>query len=444
MAVWKLVATGFVVAIGTLNAAQAKPHETIPRVDRDQLRCLALNIYHEARGEPDAGKIAVAHVVMNRVKSRRFPNSICKVVMQGGEKRRFRCQFSWRCDGQPDAPKDRRAWRKSKRVAQKVFTGHIEDRTSGALWYHAESVRPYWRLAFNQGPKIGQHIFYNDKRTIQQVASSRQSSGMKQIAPAKFQILTDTKREEARQQDKRVNVTILYVEAIHDWSSSETFIAEYRAPLSGPRDTPTVKVAAPDSLRWPVERDNASGQHHMRDESVRKVRHRNFDSLDEKYAHKLMIMIDTWHVSALRDEMMTIGSMNTVNKSINMLNILSFWAENPEQNLAQFNPERDVKPISTSSINHHTAEVEEVRRYEERNPVGSEVRLALTLMHYVGTRASDAISLGLAWTWTPIPIGRSLSPITCARSRKTSPPFASRKTWTMAAMDSDAVERRVG
>ncbi len=165
---WKSIATGLVIALGTLTAAQADPLETTPRINRDPLHCLALNIYHEARGESDTGKIAVAHVVMNRVKSHRFPNSICKVVMQGGEKRRFRCQFSWHCDGRSDVPGDRRAWRTSKHLAEKVYTGQIQDPTEGALWYHADYARPYWRVAFNRGPKIGRHIFYNDKQVHQQ------------------------------------------------------------------------------------------------------------------------------------------------------------------------------------------------------------------------------------------------------------------------------------
>jgi len=172
---WRSIATGLVIALGTLTAAQADPLESTPRIDRDPLHCLALNIYHEARGESDSGKIAVAHVVMNRVKSHRFPNSICKVVMQGGEKRRFRCQFSWHCDGRSDVPGDRRAWRKSKHLAEKVYTGQIQDPTEGALWYHADYARPYWRVAFNQGPKIGHHIFYNDKQAHQRVASKDQA-----------------------------------------------------------------------------------------------------------------------------------------------------------------------------------------------------------------------------------------------------------------------------
>jgi spore germination cell wall hydrolase CwlJ-like protein len=155
-----LIAAIVVIVLGSPSSAHADTDRNGPRADRAQLRCLALNIYHEARGEPDEGKIAVAQVVMNRVESRRFPNSVCKVVMQGGERRRYRCQFSWRCDGRPDSPKDRGAWRDSWRVAQQVITRQLDDPTNGALWYHADHVKPYWRKAFTRGPKIGQHIFY--------------------------------------------------------------------------------------------------------------------------------------------------------------------------------------------------------------------------------------------------------------------------------------------
>ncbi len=55
---WKSIATGLVIAVGTLTAAQADPFEITPQIDRDQLHCLALNIYHETRGESDSGKIA--------------------------------------------------------------------------------------------------------------------------------------------------------------------------------------------------------------------------------------------------------------------------------------------------------------------------------------------------------------------------------------------------
>ena len=107
-----------------------------------------------------------------RVASGRFPNSICKVVRQGGEVRRYRCQFSWWCDGRSDQPRDRRAWRDSILMAHLVYTGSTEDPTSGALWYHATSVRPPWHKSFLRGPQIGRHVFYRStRRTIRHNAS---------------------------------------------------------------------------------------------------------------------------------------------------------------------------------------------------------------------------------------------------------------------------------
>jgi len=126
----------------------------------DEIQCLAQNIYFEARGETHVGKLAVGQVVMNRVASKKFPNSICDVVRQGGEQIRFRCQFSWWCDGKSDKPKDLAAWQESLSLAKDIYRGRTDDPTGGALWYHADYVAPYWRSAFVEGPTIGRHIFY--------------------------------------------------------------------------------------------------------------------------------------------------------------------------------------------------------------------------------------------------------------------------------------------
>jgi spore germination cell wall hydrolase CwlJ-like protein len=129
----------------------------------DELTCLALNIYFEARSEPMEGKLAVAHVVLNRVGSDRFPETICAVVRQGGERTRHRCQFSWWCDGQSDEPRNPAAWDAARLIAWFVYHGETADPTDGSLWYHADYVDPYWREAFNRGPQIGRHIFYRSE-----------------------------------------------------------------------------------------------------------------------------------------------------------------------------------------------------------------------------------------------------------------------------------------
>jgi spore germination cell wall hydrolase CwlJ-like protein len=126
----------------------------------DPSHCLAMNIYHEARGEPREGRIAVSQVVMNRVADRGYPNDVCAVIRQGGGLFRFRCQFSWYCDGRSDRPADPDAWAKSQALAEQILAGQHADPTGGALWYHAEHVSPPWRNAYQAGPKIGRHQFY--------------------------------------------------------------------------------------------------------------------------------------------------------------------------------------------------------------------------------------------------------------------------------------------
>ena len=142
-----------------------------PAAPAGEIECLALNIYFEARGEPEVGQLAVGHVVMNRVNSKRFPGTVCDVVQQGGELRRYRCQFSWWCDGRSDTPGNKRLWEKSAELALNVYWGRSADPTHGALWYHADYVKPYWRKKFERGPKIGRHIFYSQASQGTQIAS---------------------------------------------------------------------------------------------------------------------------------------------------------------------------------------------------------------------------------------------------------------------------------
>ncbi len=127
---------------------------------RGELECLALTIYFEARGESDTGKLAVGHVVMNRAQHPLFPPGVCQVVRQGGEKLRYRCQFTWWCDGRSDQPRNRQAWERSKTLARAIYWDYSRDPTAGALWYHADYARPRWRASLARGPKIGRHVFY--------------------------------------------------------------------------------------------------------------------------------------------------------------------------------------------------------------------------------------------------------------------------------------------
>ena len=149
-----LVASPFLEAPGYPQAIEVANWAPTSGDLEAELTCLALNIYHEARGETGSGQAAVGHVVMNRVADRRFPNSVCDVVRQGGELTEYGCQFSWWCDGRSDRPRDGRSWQEIEDIARIVYWGLSKDLTKGALWYHADHVSPNWSQVFTKGPKI--------------------------------------------------------------------------------------------------------------------------------------------------------------------------------------------------------------------------------------------------------------------------------------------------
>jgi len=140
--------------------AEPEPDVTITAQPKDQaeLECLAKTVYFEARGESEQGQRAVAAVVLNRVKSLEFPDTICEVAHQGGTDGKD-CQFSWWCDGLSDEPKDVNAWIKAATIAREMIQG-APDPTNGALYFHTKNVAPVWRTQLRRLATIGAHIYY--------------------------------------------------------------------------------------------------------------------------------------------------------------------------------------------------------------------------------------------------------------------------------------------
>lgn len=123
-------------------------------------KCLAEAIYFEARGEIEEGQVAVAQVVLNRVKNPSYPNSICGVVYQNKHKRN-RCQFSFACDGIKDRIASPKAWTTAKRITREVLDGkRYLKMVDASTHYHADYVNPRWAKAMAKRGKIGLHIFY--------------------------------------------------------------------------------------------------------------------------------------------------------------------------------------------------------------------------------------------------------------------------------------------
>ena len=133
----------------------------------EAITCLALNIYFESRNQPIEGQIAVSQVVLERVKSEKYPNTVCEVVFQGPTYSwsvnypiKDRCQFSWYCDGKSDTPKEKDAWDNAISVANGVYYGNLDDFVEGATHYHAYYVTPEWASTKTYITRIEDHIFY--------------------------------------------------------------------------------------------------------------------------------------------------------------------------------------------------------------------------------------------------------------------------------------------
>ena len=121
--------------------------------------CLTEALYFEARGEGLRGQIAVAEVILNRVDSTRYPDTVCGVTRQGSG-RKHACQFSYYCDGKSDRMGNVRMRDHLGRLAWVMLQGADRSLTSDALYYHNTTVSPRWSKVFQRTARIGRHIFY--------------------------------------------------------------------------------------------------------------------------------------------------------------------------------------------------------------------------------------------------------------------------------------------
>lgn len=137
-----------------------------PRLDPKDVLCLALNTYHEARGESTGGRYATMNVVMNRVEDGRWPDTVCEVVQQAhltedGKIAHGKCAFSWYCDGKEDIPSNNEEFDVIYNQAQKFLENpNRVDITDGAVYYHSVSVFPGWRIGLTKTARIDGHFFY--------------------------------------------------------------------------------------------------------------------------------------------------------------------------------------------------------------------------------------------------------------------------------------------
>jgi spore germination cell wall hydrolase CwlJ-like protein len=167
--------------------------QPIIQVNPKEVACLARNIFFEAGGEPEEGKVAVGLVTINRSQDPRFPKTVCGVVDQKvtrdvahqgtvvkktvwGNKTETQtvwskltiCQFSWRCMFVRNPKSEDERWVESQRVAQELLENpyqysDLRSKYSDALYFHATSIRPSWARQKAVVGRIGGHFFYAEK-----------------------------------------------------------------------------------------------------------------------------------------------------------------------------------------------------------------------------------------------------------------------------------------
>ena len=152
--------------IQPLPAAPAGPQpmaaslpELVAQIDTrrplsEDMKCLAGAVYFEARGEPLAGQLAVAQVIINRADDARFPASYCGVVAQPG-------QFSFmRGARMPQIRQDSAAWARARAIAEIAHQGLWQSEADDAVFFHARYVKPGWSERKQRLAQISTHIFY--------------------------------------------------------------------------------------------------------------------------------------------------------------------------------------------------------------------------------------------------------------------------------------------
>lgn len=144
------------------------------RLHQKELNCMALGLYHEARGEPIIGQYAVGATILNRVRSSAYPDSVCGVVFQNDHMFN-RCQFSFACDGISDLPKNKTSFEKMRRLATRLLNKGIEREAKfiggsfhanvdGMTHYHRHDVYPGWSTRLEKLTQLGAHVFFKSTR----------------------------------------------------------------------------------------------------------------------------------------------------------------------------------------------------------------------------------------------------------------------------------------
>lgn len=149
-------------------------------------QCLTLALYHEARGEPVMGQIAVGKTILNRVRSKVYPNTICGVVFQNAHKTN-KCQFSFACDGRSDKMTKQEIAQKLHKISKALIlsfrkkqrqTDFFDQQAPYMTHYHRYDVHPSWSNNLEILAHIGNHVFFRSERVVRSYRNDPMQNGI--------------------------------------------------------------------------------------------------------------------------------------------------------------------------------------------------------------------------------------------------------------------------
>lgn len=132
--------------------------------NEQQIKCMALNMYYEARGDNDIGMIAVGYVVMNRTASKDFPKTPCEVINQYSLKKQTKikiCQFSWKCENKNKIIKEKETYQRSLLLASLVLKQEVKNPVGKSLYFHAITKKYNENFKHPKSVKIGSQVYYS-------------------------------------------------------------------------------------------------------------------------------------------------------------------------------------------------------------------------------------------------------------------------------------------
>jgi spore germination cell wall hydrolase CwlJ-like protein len=178
-----------------------------PNLPKSERRCLAEAVYFEGRHETIEGQIAVAQVVLNRVRSGKWPSTICAVVRQG---RGENCQFPAVCTAAGRPPENDASWAKAAWIADDTAAGRAWlNELTEATHYHNASAKPAWRLSMRFIRKVGWRLYYADPKVATSLVKlspgqAPLSVSADKVATADAQIEKQDAEEAKRNQRERL------------------------------------------------------------------------------------------------------------------------------------------------------------------------------------------------------------------------------------------------